>query len=70
MSDDLTVQAVDGSQSISSANQRQMWDMLEQQMTQNAMDSVSQINQTYGQEQTDLNTSTGTETSGWTVKSF
>ena len=70
MSSDLSIEAVGGSQSISSASQQQMWTMLEEQMTQNAMDSVKQIDQTYKQEQQDIYTSSGDETTGKPVQSF
>jgi len=68
MSSDLSVEAVSGSQSISS--QQQMWTMLEEQWAQDTMANVNKTNQTYQQEQQNLYSSTGDELASKPVQSF
>ena len=70
MSSDLSIEAVSGSQSTSSASQQQMWAMLEEQWAQDTMVNVNKTNQTYQQEQQNLYSSTGDELAGKSVQSF
>ena len=69
---DLSIEAIkSSSQSIGIASrQQQMWAMLEEQWAQDAMSNENKTNQTYQQEQQDLYSSTGDESSSKSIQSF